>query len=122
MSLQDLNRGMTPHDRLTATIKSWHRDIFKDGVLFPTWNEALVMLSDRIEEAGLLAGEWPEGPISLLVVSGVEGPSVYLNDFRIAGNKPWGGGKAIHTFTTGYESIRQALKLPQPPQADTGHD
>jgi len=104
---------MTPHDRLITTIKNRLRRL-------QDW-EVTDVVKD-IEEAGLLAGEWPEGPISLLVVSGVEGPSVYLNDFRIAGNKPWGGGKAIHTFTTGYESIRQALKLPQPPQADTGHD
>jgi|SRR6185369_8762102 len=102
---------MTPRDRLTATIKNRLRRL-------QDWEVADVVKD--IEEAGLLAVEWPEGPLSLLIVSGVEGPSVYLNDFRIAGNKPWGGGKAIHTFTTGYESIRQALKLPQPPQADTG--
>ncbi len=31
-------------------------------------------------------------------VQGVEGNSLYLNDRRIAGNKPWGGGKIIKTW------------------------
>lgn len=30
--------------------------------------------------------------IKVTVVSGVEGKSVYLDDFRIVGSKPWGGG------------------------------
>ena len=28
-------------------------------------------------------------------VKGVEGNSVYLNDYRIAGPKPWSGGKIL---------------------------
>jgi len=31
--------------------------------------------------------------LSLTLVDGVEGQSIYLNDYRIAGNKPWGGGQ-----------------------------
>lgn len=38
-------------------------------------------------------------PATLKFVEGVEGPSIYLNDRRIAGNKPWGGGHIKHTFT-----------------------
>lgn len=34
------------------------------------------------------------------VVSGVEGPSVYVNDTRMAGPKPWGGGKTIYSWKT----------------------
>jgi len=30
--------------------------------------------------------------ISIEVVSGVEGPSLYINGYRIVGEKPWGGG------------------------------
>ncbi len=51
------------------------------------------------------------------VVSGVDGASLYLNNQRIAGPKPWGGGKAVYTFSTTLESIDSALgrKSPKPP-------
>lgn len=32
------------------------------------------------------------------VVSGVAGPSLYVNDYRIAGEKPWGGGRTTHSW------------------------
>lgn len=32
------------------------------------------------------------------IVNGVEGKSLYKNDKRIAGNKPWGGGTSIAEF------------------------
>ena len=43
----------------------------------------------------------------------VEGPgkykSVYLNGYRIAGIKPWGGGKTILNFDVKEEDIMKAL-------------
>lgn len=36
--------------------------------------------------------------ISIMVVKGVEGPSLYINDYRIIGNKPWGGGTTFHEW------------------------
>lgn len=47
--------------------------------------------------------------IEVYIVSGVEGPSVYINNYRICGNKPWGGGKVIHKFSTGIKEINIAL-------------
>lgn len=35
------------------------------------------------------------------VISGVEGCCLALDDTRIAGPKPWGGGTAIHAWETG---------------------
>lgn len=46
---------------------------------------------------------------TLAVVSGVEGPSVYLDDYRICGRKPWGGGTTLHSFTVRLEDLRAAL-------------
>lgn len=45
------------------------------------------------------------------IVQGVEGPSVYINNFRIAGAKPWGGGKLIYTFKSDLNLILKALDL-----------
>ena len=42
-------------------------------------------------------------------VAGVEGPSIYLNDYRIAGPKPWGGGKVVNTWKVREEDVRTAL-------------
>ena len=36
--------------------------------------------------------------VNIDIVSGVEGLSIYIDDTRICGNKPWGGGKVIRTF------------------------
>lgn len=29
--------------------------------------------------------------VRVCLVQGVEGPSCYINDYRVCGNKPWGG-------------------------------
>ena len=51
--------------------------------------------------------------LELLVVSGPEGNSVYLNGLRIAGPKPWGGGQTLHTFRASEKDIKKALKMPK---------
>lgn len=33
--------------------------------------------------------------MKIIYCSGVEGNSLYINDYRICGPKPWGGGKII---------------------------
>lgn len=43
------------------------------------------------------------------VVSGVEGPSLYINDYRVAGPKPWGGGKIIHRFMVERKDVEKVL-------------
>ncbi|MDU9398089.1 Lar family restriction alleviation protein [Pseudomonas sp. zfem003] len=50
------------------------------------------------------------------VVKGVEGPSLYIGDgdtgYRLAGPKPWGGGKTIHKFKVKLnELVREAMDL-----------
>lgn len=49
-------------------------------------------------------------PMKLLLVSGVEGPSVYLNDYRIAGPKPWGGGTIQREWNVERENVERALE------------
>lgn len=34
--------------------------------------------------------------VNIKIVQGVEGKSCYINDIRVYGNKPWGGGKVIY--------------------------
>jgi len=48
--------------------------------------------------------------MKLLLVSGVEGPSVYLNDYRIAGPKPWGGGTIQREWNVERENVERALE------------
>lgn len=38
--------------------------------------------------------------VEVVVVSGPEGPSLYIADFRVAGPKPWGGGTILHSWST----------------------
>ena len=34
------------------------------------------------------------------IVSGVDGKSLYIDDTRVAGPRPWGGGTIVDAFTT----------------------
>jgi hypothetical protein len=46
----------------------------------------------------------------LEVVDGVEGPCLVLNDRRIAGPKPWGGGTITHRWAVGRMALEEAIK------------
>jgi hypothetical protein len=39
-----------------------------------------------------------DDPVYVEVVSGVEGASLYLDGYRLAGPKPWGGGAVLYRF------------------------
>ena len=42
---------------------------------------------------------------------GVEGNSLYINDFRVHGNKPWGGGRVISEWEiTCKQDLKRILK------------
>lgn len=42
-------------------------------------------------------------------VAGVEGPSIYVNDYRVAGPKPWGGGHVVHEWKTTLRDVLVAV-------------
>ncbi len=44
----------------------------------------------------------------LILCEGVEGKSVYLNDYRIAGPKPWGGGKVLQAWKVSADDIQMS--------------
>jgi len=50
-------------------------------------------------------------PIKIETVRGVEGNSIYIDDFRVAGSKPWGGGSLIQHWDTTVEEILTALAI-----------
>lgn len=45
------------------------------------------------------------------LISGVEGNSLYLNDTRIAGSKPWGGGKVIESWNISKRAEKDISKI-----------
>lgn len=51
--------------------------------------------------------------VTFEVVCGVEGTSLYVGDdsggYRLAGPKPYGGGKVIHSFKVDIEELRKEL-------------
>ena len=67
---------------------------------------------------------------TIQVVNGPAGPSLYLDDYRIAGPKPWGGGTVLHEFafkdkdliaagvTCSAESDQQVSATPAPLDVD----
>lgn len=52
--------------------------------------------------------------VDVEVVSGVEGPSLYVGDGstgeRVAGPKPWGGGRTTHKFRVRAEDLIRLAK------------
>lgn len=51
--------------------------------------------------------------VAVQFVEGVEGPSIYLKNFRIAGRKPWGGGTVKYSWTVPLTDIDRALRMPE---------
>lgn len=51
--------------------------------------------------------------IEITVVDGVAGPSLYIDDYRVAGPKPWGGGSQTITWKVKMKYILEALKIAQ---------
>jgi hypothetical protein len=51
-----------------------------------------------------------EKTVEIAVVSGASGPCVYINDYRVAGQKPWGGGKILFKFNVKATDIEKALQ------------
>lgn len=64
-----------------------------------------------------------DSPIEVIVVSGVEGPSLYVHERRVSGPKPWGGGSTLHTFFTTPRQLLEAITgLASPDMSDFGKD
>lgn len=56
------------------------------------------------------------------IVAGVEGPGVYLNNIRIAGYKPWGGGHLVGEWPLSEDDLQRAVKRGEiAPPADDDH-
>lgn len=47
----------------------------------------------------------------ITLVTGVNGLSVYINNYRIAGPKPWGGGQHVKEWKVEASLIQEALKM-----------
>lgn len=50
--------------------------------------------------------------IMIEIISGVEGNCIVINNYRVAGNKPWGGGQVIDSYQTTVNDILQSLNIP----------
>jgi len=51
-----------------------------------------------------------EKTVEVCIVRGVEGLSITINDYRVAGNKAWGGGPIIWKQQVPISEIKKALK------------
>lgn len=59
-----------------------------------------------------------EDKVIIEIINGVEGQCVAINDYRVAGPKPWGGGKVSKKFTSDMSNMRRALKIGESAQTD----
>jgi hypothetical protein len=50
-----------------------------------------------------------EKTISISIADGAEGPSIYINDHRVAGAKPWGGARTSKHLNTTLRDIVLAI-------------
>lgn len=56
-----------------------------------------------------MSDDRPVSIVNIVVIRGVEGPSLYINNFRVAGNKPWGGGDVIAEWNVADDDLRNDL-------------
>lgn len=81
--------------------------------LYPLLNAACVKLWKGLEctITKLYAHGYPKAEfVNVCVIAGVEGHSLGIDDRRVAGPKPWGGGKIVHEFTVPLDSLVEALR------------
>jgi len=52
----------------------------------------------------------PKGKVEILVVDGVGGVSLYVGGYRVAGHKPWGGGRIVHRWQADKKDLEAAIK------------
>lgn len=61
----------------------------------------------------MMSADIKPGYVLVEVIAGAEGPSLYIGDGciaeRIAGPKPWGGGRSVHTFQVKAEDIHRVV-------------
>lgn len=50
-----------------------------------------------------------------VVMMGPEGPCLYVNGHRVAGPKPWGGGRVLHSFEGQTAELKTAAKTREAP-------
>lgn len=50
------------------------------------------------------------GKVKIEMCSGVEGPCLYFDGFRMVGPKPWGGGTITHTWYADPGELIEAAK------------
>jgi len=55
------------------------------------------------------------------IINGVEGMCVTINDTRIAGNKPWGGGKIVNSWIVDNDWILYAMEASNQPLKSENH-
>lgn len=51
-----------------------------------------------------------EKTISVQLVDGVCGKSLYINEHRVHGEKPWGGGKIVFYAEVSIKELQRALE------------
>lgn len=48
--------------------------------------------------------------VNVLLLQGIEGKALYVNDYRVAGPKPWGGGTTITEFNVDRSALAKAME------------
>lgn len=89
------------------------------GVYNRNFNEYKTYLEKWVNEKNLIESELKllkefidmDNLIKIEIVSGCEGESLYINDYRVSGSKPWGGGRVIKSFKTSTDDILESLGL-----------
>lgn len=48
--------------------------------------------------------------VEIQIIGGVEGECLAINDTRVAGPKPWGGGSILKTWNVPVEKLKAIIK------------
>lgn len=53
----------------------------------------------------------------VLISQGPAGLCIYINGYRVVGEKPWGGGRTVREWTCSDKDMRTALKGAESPSS-----
>lgn len=65
------------------------------------------------KEQQIVLNELRDKVFTIEVVEGVEGPCLSINDYRVCGPKPWGGGRVAKSWKARGDDLLRAMYIEQ---------
>lgn len=80
------------------------------AVSHPEAKEILSYLAHLESKLAKVEGRTESRKVKFEIVKGVSGVSLYVDNLRVSGPKPWAGGETIYEFEAKLKDVKEAIK------------